>query len=288
MSATLFDATPCTLGEGPFWHPERTSLFWFDIIGRRLMSRAPGDWEARTWDFAEHVSAAGHIDRDRLFVASETGLFTFDLESGSQHRVAAFGTGPGVRSNDGRADPWGGFWIGTMGKRAEPGAGAIWRWHLGELRRLFAPLTIPNAIAFAPDRSHASFADTLVSRVWRVPLDAESGWPAGEPEPFLDLAREDRNPDGAVYDAEGLLWIAEWGGARVVAYAPDGTRGREIAFPAPHTACPAFGGPHLDTLYCTTAREHLPEADLARHPLSGATFAVLGVTRGLAANRVVA
>ncbi|MEP6333662.1 MAG: SMP-30/gluconolactonase/LRE family protein, partial [Anderseniella sp.] len=122
----VFDSTPCTLGEGPLWHPERGQLFWFDIIGKTLFCR-----EGQTlhqWRFDENVSAAGWVDRDTLLIASETGLFRFDIETGRQCLVQTLeADNAATRSNDGRADPWGGFWIGTMGKNAEPKAGAIYR-----------------------------------------------------------------------------------------------------------------------------------------------------------------
>ena len=89
----------------------------------------------------------GWIDEDRLLVASETALWVMDLESGDRDHVTALeADNPVTRSNDGRADPWGGFWIGTMGKAAEPGRSAIWRYYRGEMRRLFPGLTITSQI----------------------------------------------------------------------------------------------------------------------------------------------
>lgn len=271
----IFDERPCELGEGPLWHPLREQLFWFDILGRRLLTRgAEGPQE---WHFAERVSAAGWTGQDGLLIASETQLFHFDLVTGTRIAVASLeADNPRTRSNDGRADPQGGFWIGTMGLNAEPGAGAIYRWYRGEVRKLFAPITISNAICFPPDGRSAHFADTVTGRVMRVALDPE-GWPIGEPETFLDLAAEGLNPDGAVVDAEGVLWLAEWGAARVSAYAPDGTRLRSVPFPAPHTSCPAFGG---TTLYCTSALQGMEAEARAAHPDAGRTFAAHGVAKG--------
>jgi sugar lactone lactonase YvrE len=277
----IFDERICELGEGPLWHPEREQLFWFDILNRRMLSRTD---RALEWSFPEMVSAAGWIDADRLLIASETRLFRFDIETGVDETLTPLDENPATRSNDGRADPQGGFWIGTMGKRAERGAGAIWRWHRGELRRLYPGISIPNAISFPPGGGHAQFADTTTHRVMRVALDAE-GWPRGEPELFLDLAAEGLNPDGAVVDAEGLTWLAEWGAARVAAYAPDGSRVRTVAFDAPHTSCPALGG---DTLYCTTALQDMGPAARAAHPEAGKTFAAKGIARGQAEHRVIA
>jgi sugar lactone lactonase YvrE len=286
MSATVFDDTPCTLGEGPLWHPERGQLFWFDIIGRSLLTRAGG--RTARWEFDGHVSAAGWIDRDRLLVASESALLDFDLRTGGQTPICALeADNAATRSNDGRADPWGGFWIGTMGKNAEPGAGAIYRYFGGELRRLRAPITTPNAICFAPDRACAYFADTPARRVWRQPLAAADGWPEGDPAPFLDLSEQALRPDGAVVDSEGCLWNAQYGAGRVVRYAPDGRQLSTVDLPTDNTTCPAFGGPGLATLYVTTALQGLSAERRAAQDKAGMTFAVPSSVAGQAEHRVL-
>lgn len=283
--SSVFDPTPCELGEGAFWHPEREQLFWFDILNRRLMTRVDG--ATREWRFPGMVSAAARTGRDGLLIASESCLWHLDLASGDRAVVVPLeGDNPRTRSNDGRADRQGGFWIGTMGKRAEPEAGAIYRYHRGEVRQLFSKLTIPNAICFSPDGSHAHFADTARGKVWRVALDAQ-GWPVGDPVLFLDPGAEGLNPDGAVIDSEGTFWNAQWGAGRVAAYDPRGQFLRAIRFGAPHTSCPAFGGPDLATLFCTTAREGLGPDDLAAHPLSGATFSAPAGVRGLPEPEVI-
>ncbi|MEM9032103.1 MAG: SMP-30/gluconolactonase/LRE family protein [Pseudomonadota bacterium] len=276
MTVDVFDAAPCALGEGPLWHPEREALFWFDILRFQLHSKG-----AR-WSFGEHVSAAGWVDRNRLLIASETQLLLFDLEAGSGEQVLPLEHDiPTTRSNDGRADPWGGFWIGTMGKAAEPGAGAIYRYYRGDVRCLFPGITIPNSIAFEHDRSYAYFSDTRVQTVWRQRLSDRDGWPVGEPEVFLDLSRENLNPDGAVVDAEGWLWIAIWGLGRVVAYDREGRAVACIEFPALNTSCPAFGGRSLDTLYCTSARQGLSADELTTNPNHGRTFSAEAIGPGL-------
>jgi sugar lactone lactonase YvrE len=89
MSVATFDDRACILGEGPLWHPERAQLFWFDIMGKRLMTRTEDG--ARTWVFDRHVSAAGWVDRETLMVASETDLFRFDIDTGARGASAAAG-----------------------------------------------------------------------------------------------------------------------------------------------------------------------------------------------------
>ena len=244
----VFDDCPCALGEGPLWHPERKELFWFDILGKTLHSKG----ETRSsWSFDEYVSAAGWVDHGTLLMASATGLWRFDIPSGARRLVVPLeADNPVTRSNDGRADPQGGFWIGTMGTDAEDYAGAIYRYYRGEVRRLFERVTIPNAICFAPDGRMAYFADTFSQQIQKVALDAE-GWPMGVPEVFVDLRDDDLNPDGAVVDADGNVWNAQWGAGRVACYSAQGAFIRSLSAPASRTTCPAFG--EGTTLYVTSA-----------------------------------
>ncbi len=282
----MFDDRPCKLGEGPLWHPLRDQLFWFDIEGRRLMTRdSAGPQE---WPLDEMTSAAGWVDQDRLLVASETALWVRDIQSGAMDRITALeADNPMTRSNDGRADPWGGFWIGTMGKAQEPGAGSIWRYYRGEMRRLFPGITITNAISFTPDRRFAQFADTAIGRVWRVALDPLHGWPKGEPALFIDFAGSGLNPDGAVCDAAGNLWIAQWGAGRVACHGPDGAFLGAAAVGGRNASCPAFGGPGFADLYVTTALEGLSPGVVAAEPGNGCTFVVPGAGQGAAEYQVV-
>ena len=257
MTAELFDPRACELGEGPLWHPVRKQFFWFDIIGKKLLSRVGGT--ELEWQFDEYVSAAGWINDAELLIASETCLSRFNVDTGAREQLIALEADNAItRSNDGRADPWGGFWIGTMGKSAQPSAGAIYRFYQGELVKLYPGITIPNAICFAPDRSCAYFADTVDGRIMRQKLD-QDGWPAGEPTILVDLRDEQLNPDGAVVDAEGYLWNAQWGASRVARYAPSGEFDLAVSLPAQHTSCPAFGGAERSTLYVTTALEGIEE-----------------------------
>lgn len=280
----VLDDTACELGEGALWHPERRAFMWFDIIGQRLYQAGPND--RREWAMPELTSAAAWVDRDRLVLSSETGLWLFDLETGARERLAAIADDdPVTRSNDGRADRWGGFWVSTMGKAAEPGRGGIWRWHRGELRQVCAGLTIPNAICFDRDRGRAYYADTARHLVWSQPLDAE-GWPEGERQVFLDLSAEGLHPDGAVIDAEGRFWVAQWGAGRVACHGPDGRFLRAVTVPARQPSCPAFGGEGLRDLYVTTARQGMDADARAADPRAGQTFVAAMDCAGVAEPRV--
>ena len=244
----IHDARVCALGEGPLWHPVLSKLFWFDILGKQLLCD-----DGRVWAFREHVSAAGWLDRDHLLIASETRLFRFNLTTAQSELIVPLEHDNDVtRSNDGRADPWGGFWIGTMGKEAEPNAGAIYRMYDGKLRKLFGDITISNSICFSPDRAYAYATDTPSKVILRIPLD-EDGFPKGDIDSFIDLNAEGLSPDGTVIAADGSLLNAQWGAGRVARYDTEGAFVEAFDLPASNTTCPAFGGPDLTTLFVTTA-----------------------------------
>ncbi|MEL6452066.1 MAG: SMP-30/gluconolactonase/LRE family protein [Pseudomonadota bacterium] len=261
----VFDDTPCILGEGPLWHPTRQALFWFDILGQRMMAKAPSGTR-QDWAFDTYVSAAGWVDHDTLLVASATALLTFDIPTGTHSVVIPLeADNPNTRSNDGRADPQGGFWIGTMALDASPGAGAIYRYAKGELRPLFTDITVPNSICFSLDGTTAYFADTVDQRIMQVALDPD-GWPADAPQVFVDLTEQGLNPDGAVIDSRGIMWNAQWDAGQLGLYARPGDRGTTLEVPAKRPTCPAFGG---TTLYVTTASVGLGDA-----PGAGQTYAL--------------
>jgi sugar lactone lactonase YvrE len=280
MIRTLSEVS-CMLGEGAFWHPERQAFFWVDILGRRLYEHDGVSVHTRRFD--QCPSAMGWVDRDTLLVATARELVTLDLRSGRQTRLAALeADNPGTRSNDGRADPQGGFWIGTMGLDCQQGAGAIYRYYRGDLRLLYDRVTIPNAICFTPDGETACFTDTPTRVVSRLRLDAE-GWPAGDPVPWLDLRDGGWNPDGAVIDAEGNFWNAQWGASRVACYDPRGRFLHAVDVPATQVSCPAFGGPDLTDLHVTTAAADAPTSDR----FAGMTFRIATGSHGQAEHRVI-
>jgi|TARA_B110000196_G_scaffold278297_1_gene257279 sugar lactone lactonase YvrE len=273
----VFDMRVCQLGEGPLWHPLQERWYWFDIIENKLLAKdTQGDY---SWQFDEMVSAAGWVDDHHLLLASETGLYTFDTRSQVATKrllIELESNNPLTRSNDGRADPWGGFWIGTMGKQAEFGLGSIYRFYQGELRQLVTGMTITNSICFAPNKSCAYYTDTPRQQIMRQPLDSQ-GWPKSEASVWVDLRKQNLNPDGAVVDRNGNLWNAQWGASQVACYNPAGELIKRVIFPAKQISCPAFGGVNMDVLLATSAAIDADKEDKR----AGVTFTLRLETTGL-------
>lgn len=289
MAVEVFDDHCCSLGEGPLWHPDRQSLLWFDIDNQLMLEKRYGDRDRIEYRFDRTVTAAGLIagSDHEVIVASERDLFVFDLKTRDQRVLCSLESeNARTRSNDGRADPFGGFWIGTMGFNAENEAGAIYRFYRGKLRTLFPKVSIPNAICFAPNGKDAFFTDSSVGVIWKTELDHE-GWPSGDPSVFVDLSHEEYAPDGAVCDDDGKLWSAQWMASRVAVYSNNGDLVGEHAIPTSQTTCPAFGGPDGSTLFVTSAGSHLPDPLKGTQTNAGFTFMIKNAGVGRSESRVV-
>ncbi len=282
---TLFCDSQCQLGEGPLWVQAHGRLYWFDILNRQLQHCAADGSDYQRVQLDEYFSAAALLDSGELLLASETGLWRYHPTQGLQDKLIELeADNPLTRSNDGRADRQGGFWIGTMGKQAEPGAGAIYRYYRGELRKVRSQVSIPNALCFSPDGRTGYFADSLLGQIFHWPLDAE-GWPLGEPSVLVDLSGSGIDPDGAVVDSAGYLWNAQWNGARVVRYAPNGQVDKVVELPVSRPTCPVFAGDTLERLLVTSARDGLSAAEIEQEPWAGGVLEwgveVIGLADGV-------
>lgn len=273
-------ASQCVLGEGPLWSGDK--LYWCDITPMRLHSCKADGSDAKAVQFDIRISALGRLQDDKLLIASEKALFAYDPASGARkHVIDLEAANPATRSNDGRADRQGGFWIGTMGLAGRPGEGAFYRYYKGELRLLIPNAHVPNAQCFSPDGKLAYLADTPSGRIMRWHLDAQ-GWPVGAPEVHIDFNERGWRPDGAIIDAQGGLWCAFYGAGLVARFDPDGHQTDRVEIPATQTTCPAFGGDDLRTIFVTSARQNLSAEALAKQPMAGDIFAFRIAIPGLA------
>jgi L-arabinonolactonase len=271
------------VGEGILWDSRRHLLWWTDIQGRQLHRY---DWAERSMqilDTPERVGSFGLVaGSDQLITAFATGIALYD----AHQRSASWLTRPhvsaaGIRFNDGRVDRRGRFWTGTMieGEQATASACLYSIDAAGGVRCHLSGLSISNGLCMSPDGTLLYFADSP-TRTIRV-------YDLIEPEGILARPRifaqtpDGAFPDGATVDVDGCVWSAHWGAGCVVRYTPEGRVDRIVEVPTCQPSCVCFGGPNLDILCVTTAREGLDGPTLQAEPNAGDVFLYRTGVQGL-------
>jgi sugar lactone lactonase YvrE len=274
QQAELFVDSRCELGEGPFWHPLLERLFWFDILNQTMLSAGTDGHIVDRITFKDTVSAAAVINEDSLAVAQSGTLLRYDFSTDATTPIIDIEEDiPTNRTNDSRVDRSGGFWIGTMSRKGEAGAGGVYQYRAGVVTKVIENIRVPNSICFSPDGRTAYFTDSG-KMIAKCALDPETARPIGEWQDFYTMEGLG-GADGSVVDAEGFLWNARWGGSAAIRISPDGKLDKVVEVPGvTRVSCPAFGGKDLKTLYLTTARENMTPEEMETQIHAGSVFAV--------------
>ena len=269
---------PSRLGESPFWHPGEAALYWCDIAGRRLHRWHPGSGSHARWDFETEPGCCAPLPGGEIVLGMRDGLWRFDPQRGERRLVAAPPFDPAQqRFNDGKADPQGRFWAGTVDDQRRP-LGALYRFDHGRFDRMAGGNTgTSNGLAWGRGGRTMFWSDTREHVVRAYDFDARDGSLSRERE-FARFAPRTAGqslddyggrPDGAAVDSEGAYWVAMYEGQRLLRLAPDGSLLAELKLPVRCPTMPCFGGADLRTLYITSAREGRPADELAAQPLAG-------------------
>ena len=283
-------AISCELGEGALWHEQLGAYLHVDIYGPSLLCAGPAVYIHDAYHGAAVrvlplpsfvgtvVPSSARGGAAELLVALRDGFARLDIASGAVTPLANPDGVPTNRWNDGKCSPEGRLWAGTMGAPGlvTAGAGGLFVLERDEAtaRRAVSGVTISNGLAWSADGKTMYYIDTALERVDAFDYDAAAGTLANRRVAFT-IPEGTGHPDGCCTDAAGNLWVAQWGGSRVVAYRPeDGTVVAEVRVPAAHVSSVAFGGPGLADLYITTAKEHLSAEERAAQPLAGHCFIV--------------
>ena len=293
MRIDALPVAPALLGESPTWWPEQGALYWCDIPGLRLHRWRPATATHDEWAFDCEIGSFAPRPDGRLLLALRSGLVAFDPASGARERLAdAPYDRAEQRFNDGKADPQGRFWVGSLCDPRDPPRAALYRWAAGRLDRIAGDISVSNGLAWSPDGRTMYWSDTHAHRIFAFDFDASDGSlsrrrvfasfarkVAGQ-----DLATYGGRPDGAAVDVEGNYWVAMYEGQRLLCFAPDGGLRREVPLPVRCPTMPCFGGPDLRTLFVTTARAHRPAEELAAQPLAGCVLTLRVDVPGLPVN----
>ncbi len=266
-----------TLGESPTWDHRSGALFFVDVKGGIVFRWRPGDAEADRFPVGRQ---AGFVvlteDPSVVLVGRQDGVVRLDLRDGAmRHLVDPEPDWPDNRLNDACAGLDGTLLFGTMDDGEGVPTGRFYHWTGGTLGRFGLEAAVTNGPTLDAEAGIFYTTQTESRRIWRHRIGTDSR--PGEAEPFVSFGEGEGYPDGCTVDAEGCVWVAHFGGARVTRFSPEGEPLLAIPLPTPKPTKPAFGGPDLATLYITTDSRG---ADREIDPMAGHLLAVETGIRG--------
>ncbi len=268
------------LGEVPIWNVTERALYWIDVLGG-ILHRVDHRGATTTWDLGQQVGSYCLTGSGQAIVACLDGIYELDFGSGSQALLHPAPYDPAEHQfNDGRCDPAGRFWVGTLNQPGTTeGSGAFWRLSRAGLVRVVEGVTVANGIAFSPDHGTMYLANRPGHEILAFDYDLGTGTPRRRRR-FAALP-EDAIPDGAATDVDGGYWVAMFRSGTIHRYRPDGTLDRVLAAPTSRPTMVCFGGAELETMFVTTASHRFSDADPIEEADAGHVFACQPGARGM-------
>lgn len=261
------------LCEGPCWDVRTRRLYFVDILAGRVRAVEPITGDCQTWELGVPVGAVVPRQAGGWVAAVERGFAAFDDDWNRTGPVTpAPGQRDGTRFNDGRCDPTGRFWAGTLSYDGRPGMGALYRLDVdGVVTEMLAGVTNSNGLGWSSRGTDMYFVDTGKATIDRMAFDPQRGSIADR-STLVAFRPDEGLPDGLTIDSDGFLWVALWDGGCVRRYSPGGELDGEIRLPVRQVTSVAFGGPDLGELFITTASQGLNAEQRRDQPLAGSVF----------------
>lgn len=276
MQAELLLDAQALLGEGPAWDAKTQTLYWVDILEKRIY--AGTELLAQLDDF---IGCLAPCKNGHLILGMRASFVDFEPATSRQTLLAVLTESATNRVNDGKCDPAGRFLAGSMDMNEKEASGSLYSFDGKAVTRLLEGIRISNGLAWSPDHKTFYYIDTPTRIVKAFDYDVNSGAIANQ-RIAISVPESFGWPDGMTSDTEGNLWIAMWGGAQVTKWNPQtGQLAERVSFPALQTSSCVFGGKNMNELHVTSARVGMSEADLKKYPLSGGLFRVKTNVEGM-------
>lgn len=272
-----------TLGEGPIWDETKKVLYWVDIMSGRFFIYNPNSNNNSTFEIGEHIGAIAFREKGGLVMAIKTGFAFFDPSNKKITKIADPESHlPNNRFNDGKCGPGGRFWAGTMAYDSTEGAGSLYCLNPDlSVDLKLSNISCSNGLAWNQDQDKFFYIDTPTGNIYSFDYREGTGEISNQ-NVIKNIDKNDGYPDGMTIDEEDYLWIALYGGSKIIRIHPEsGETVFEVHLPVPKVTSCTFGGSNLDELYITTCRENMSKAELQQAPLSGSLFKAKLACRGL-------
>ena len=280
-------AARARLGECPVWDADRQQLFWVDVHNHRVHQFDPATGQDRFFEVGDVVSAIVLTQQDQLLMALSDRLALLDLQTGTITTLldVAFPHPVDTRFNDGKCDPQGRFWIGSISETA--GQAALYRYDPdGSLHIMETGLTISNGLGWSLDGTTFYLTDSAKHQIYVYDFEAETGT-IDNRRVLVDLSPEGVEPDGMTIDSQGNLWAALWNGWCIACFDPAGQEILRVKMPVQRPTSLTFGGANLTDLYITSASIGLSQQEIQQGFYAGDLFRLATNSSGIPSQRFI-
>jgi sugar lactone lactonase YvrE len=267
--------TRAGVGETPIWDEKAGLLWWIDCLGPTVHRFRPDEGRDEIVPVeidSAHVGAIALVEGGGLLVLDGSGLWRHAANGGRKLLAKPDQDRPQNVPNDGKCDPQGRFWFGTMHNQSREESGRLYRYDTARgLVAMDEGFSCSNGMGWSSDGRRMYFVDMMPGRILVYDFDGRDGTLSNR-RLFAQIAPTEGIPDGLAVDAAGGVWVAHWDGWCLSRFAPDGKRIAKIDLPVERPTCPAFGGKDMRDVYITSAAMELTGDRLAKGPLAGSLF----------------
>lgn len=273
------------LGEGAFWNYKTQEFLWIDINGKILNIYNPLTGNNKEMFTGQMIGTVVPTETGQVLVALQNGIYKLNPGTGTKKLIIDPEENlPDNRFNDGKCDPAGRLWVGTMSTKDEKNAGALYRLNSdSSIHKMVDNVSISNGIVWSLDKTKMYYIDTPTKKVMGYDYNNVTG-DISNPKVAVEIPEDMGSPDGMTIDGDGNVWIALWGGSAVGCWNPEtGKLLKTVNVPAKNVTSCAFGDDDLGTLYITTAKTGTSEKELKEFPLAGGVFKTRPGVKGVEA-----
>ena len=263
------------LGECPVWCPRGKLLWWIDVARPCLRNFRPATGDSGSWPLPRPAGAIALREGGGLLIAFRRGFATCEVAGGDLVALRTSEADLGdARFNDGKVDCAGRFWAGTMDRKLARPVGKLYRLDGdGRIDTQDRGFVVGNGMGWSPDNRTMYFTDTDAGCIYRYDFDAAAGRVSGR-RSFVQVDAGPSHLDGLAVDGDGCVWTVLFGCSRIDKYSPEGRLVRSLHLPVKQPTACTFGGDDLKTLYVTTARMGMTDAEIAATPGAGGLWAI--------------
>jgi sugar lactone lactonase YvrE len=278
--------TNAELGKGAIWNYKTKDIYWVDIEGKSLNIFTPKTGQNKVLKTPSRIGTVVPRNNNEATIALEDGIYNIDLKTGEYKLFLDMKDELiGKRLNDGKCDPSGRFWVGSMHLEQITGEAKLFRIQDStSIETKIDSVTISNGIVWTADNKTMYYIDTPTSQIKAYDFDNKTG-DISNSRVAVVIPESLGFPDGMTIDEDDMLWVCMWNGTGVIRFNPKtGKVLEKIEVPAHNVTSCAFGGDNLETLYITTARVDMTEEELKKYPLAGSLFKVTPGVKGVKAS----